>query len=149
MTTKKKTVFIDGPISTHFIAQTIAKHQTKTTIGAHQVFLGQVRADTIKGKTVKAIDYSAYIEMAQQELEAIKEKTFQKHNLTCLHIYHSINLVPVGQLCLFVLVSSSHRKQATQALKFLIEEIKKKTPVFGKEIFDDHSHQWKTNNPTK
>ena len=46
----KKTVFIEGPISSEFIGQSIAKHQSKTTIGAHNIFLGQVRADEIDGK---------------------------------------------------------------------------------------------------
>jgi len=146
---KTKTVFLNGPISTDFIAQAIAKHQHKTDIGAHQIFLGQVRADTIKGKKVEAIDYTAYKEMAQHVLDTIKEKTFQRYKLTCLHIYHSLNVVPVGQICLFVFVSSSHRGQTAKALSFLVEEIKKRAPIFGKEIFNDQSHQWKTNTSIK
>jgi len=146
---KTKTVFLNGPISTDFIAQAIAKHQHKTDIGAHQIFLGQVRADTIKGKKVEAIDYTAYKEMAQHVLDTIKEKTFQRYKLTCLHIYHSLNVVPAGQICLFVFVSSSHRDQTAKALSFLVEEIKKRAPIFGKEIFNNQSHQWKTNTSIK
>lgn len=56
----KKTVFIQGPISSEFIGQSIAKHQSKMTIGAHNIFLGQVRADEIEGNKVSAIEYTAY-----------------------------------------------------------------------------------------
>ena len=59
-----KKSFVKGPISAEFIGNSIAKHQTKTSIGAHNIFLGQVRADEIDGKTVAAIDYSAYEERA-------------------------------------------------------------------------------------
>ena len=54
---KPKNVFIEGPITSEFIGNSIAKHQTKTSIGAHNIFLGQVRADEINGKTIKAIEY--------------------------------------------------------------------------------------------
>ena len=54
-----KKVFMQGGIPAAFIGQSIAKHQIKTDIGAHNIFLGQVRADTIDGKTVRAIEYTA------------------------------------------------------------------------------------------
>ena len=62
-----KNVFIKGAISSEFIANSIAKHQSKTDIGAHNIFLGQVRADEINGKAVVAIEYSAYEEMANKK----------------------------------------------------------------------------------
>jgi len=55
-----KKVFIEGPISSDFIAQSISKHQSKTSIGAHNIFLGQVRADVIDDKKVVAIEYTCY-----------------------------------------------------------------------------------------
>jgi molybdopterin synthase catalytic subunit len=88
----KKTVFINGAISPQFIADSIAKHQLKTTIGAHQIFLGQVRADVIEGKAVVAIDYSAYEAMAETVFHEIRESAFENYGLTCLHIYHSLGL---------------------------------------------------------
>jgi len=51
----------------------------------------------------------------------------------------------VGELCLFVFTSSAHRKIAIAATNFFVEEIKAKVPVFGKEIFEDETHQWKVN----
>lgn len=142
---KKKTVFVEGPISPSFIANSIEKHQTKTSIGAHDIFLGQVRADEINGKQVTAIEYSAYTEMAENTFHQIREETFEKYDLTCMHIYHSLGKVASGEICLFVFVSAPHRKVTFQALEYIVERIKKEAPVFGKEIFDDQSHKWKVN----
>ena len=142
---KPKNVFKEGAISSAFIADSIAKHQSKTSIGAHNIFLGQVRADDIDGKTVSAIEYTAYKDMANEKFHEIREATFEKFNLTCMHIYHSLGTVKSGEICLFVFVSSSRRKEVFKALEYVVEEIKEKVPVFGKEIFEDESHQWKVN----
>ena len=142
---KAKNVFMDGAISSQFIGESIAKHQSKTSIGAHNIFLGQVRADEVDGRFIKAIDYSAHQEMANAKFFEIREATFKKFNLTCMHIYHSIGEVKAGEICLFVFVSSPRRKEVFKALEYIVEEIKAKVPVFGKELFEDESHQWKVN----
>jgi molybdopterin synthase catalytic subunit len=141
----KKSSFIQGAITAEFIGASIAKHQSKTTIGAHNIFLGQVRADDIEGNKVLAIDYSAYEEMAEQSFYEIREAAFAKFDLSCLHIYHSLGLVNVGEICLFVFVSAPRRKVTYEALAFLVEAIKEKAPIFGKEIFEDESYTWKKN----
>ena len=140
-----KNVFIQGAISPEFIAQSIAKHQSKTNIGAHNIFLGQVRADVVDNKAVKAIEYSAYQEMANAKFHEIREAAFDRFDLNCMHIYHSIGTVNAGEICLFVFVSSPRRKIVFEALEYIVEEIKAKVPVFGKEIFEDSTHQWKVN----
>lgn len=142
---KVKNVFVPGAISPQFIGESIAKHQSKTTIGAHDIFLGQVRADVIDGKTVAAIEYTAYEEMANQKFHEIREDAFEKFNLNCMHIYHSLGTVKAGELCLFVFVSSPHRKEVFDALQHIVEEIKVQVPIFGKELFEDESYQWKVN----
>ena len=144
-TKKKKSVFIDGPISSEFIGNSIYKHQTKTSIGAHNIFLGQVRADEIDGKEVKAIEYSAYNEMAEQKFFEIREAAFDKYELTCMHIFHSLGRVNTGEICLFVFVSAPRRKVVYEALEYIVEEIKKDVPIFGKELFEDESYVWKEN----
>ena len=142
---KPKNVFIEGAISPDKIATSIAHHQVKTNIGAHDIFLGQVRADEINGKTVQAIDYSCHEDMANQAFHDIREEAFDKFDLTCMHIYHSKGVVKAGEICLFVFTSSAHRKEAMDACRFIVEEIKAKAPIFGKEVFEDNSHVWKEN----
>ncbi len=142
---KPKNVFREGAISSEFIANSIAKHQVKTGIGAHNIFLGQVRADEVDTKIVSAIDYTAHKEMANLKFHEIREEAFSKFDLSCMHIYHSLGNVNAGEICLFVFVSSKRRKEVFPALEFIVEEIKAKVPVFGKEIFEDETHQWKVN----
>lgn len=141
-----KSVFKEGAITSEFIGNSIYKHQTKTSIGAHNIFLGQVRADLIDGKTVSAIEYTAYEDMANEKFNKIREAAFEKFELTCMHIYHSLGKVKAGEICLFVFVSSPRRKVVFEALEYIVEAIKADVPVFGKEIFEDESHQWKVNN---
>ncbi|MEY2924764.1 MAG: Molybdopterin synthase catalytic subunit [Bacteroidota bacterium] len=140
-----KKVFVEGPISSAFIAEKIIAHQSKTDIGAHSLFLGQVRADKIEDKEVTAIEYTAYEEMANPIFHEIRESVFAKFEITCMHIYHSLGVVKKGEICLFVFVSAPRRKVVFDALEFTVEEIKLKVPVFGKEILEDHSHTWKKN----
>ena len=140
-----KNCFKEGPITPEFIANSIAHHQVKTNIGAHQIFLGQVRADVIDSKEVVAIDYSAHEEMANKAFDVIRETAFDKFDLTCMHIYHSKGVVKAGEICLFVFVSSKHRKEVQKAIEFVVEEIKANVPVFGKEILEDESFVWKEN----
>ena len=141
----KKKVFIDGEITPDFIASAITKHQSKTDIGAHNIFLGQVRADVIEGQTVSAIEFSCYEEMADPILYTIREETFQKFNLSCMHIYHSLGKVNVGEICFFVFVSAAHRPQVYEATEYIVDRIKKEVPIFGKEIFETGAYQWKKN----
>lgn len=141
----KKTVFIQGAISAEFIGNSIAKHQSKHTIGAHNIFLGQVRADEIEGRIVSAIEYSAYEEMADEAMLAIREKAFAQFDLICMHIYHSIGEVKAGEICLFVFVSAKRRKQVYEATEAIVNWIKTEVPIFGKELFEDTTFQWKKN----
>ena len=140
-----KNCFREGPITPEFIANSIAHHQVKTNIGAHQIFLGQVRKDEIDDKEVVAIEYSAHEEMANKVFHTIRETTFEKFDLTCMHIYHSLGLVKAGEICLFVFVSSKHRKEVQRVIEYVVEEIKANVPVFGKEMLEDESFVWKEN----
>jgi molybdopterin synthase catalytic subunit len=140
-----KNIFTDGAITAQKIADDIQKHASKTEIGAHSIFLGQVRADEKDGTLVTAIEYTAYTEMALEKMNEIREALFAKYNLTCMHVYHSLGIVPVGEICLFVFVSSKHRKAAIDACEELVEAIKFQLPIWGKEILGTQNSVWKEN----
>ena len=142
---KFKNIFIQGAISPDFISQSLKKHSTKTDIGAHSIFLGQVRSDTIDGKIVSEIEYTAYEEMALSKMHEIREEIFKKYPLICMHIYHSLGLVRSGEICLFVFTSSKHRKSAIAACEDIVERIKAELPIWGREKMEDNSQQWKIN----
>ncbi|WP_367864735.1 molybdenum cofactor biosynthesis protein MoaE [Pedobacter sp. WC2423] len=142
---KIKNIFVNGPVSAQFIAESIQKHESNTAIGAHSIFLGQVRADQVGEETVAGINYTAYEEMALQKMYEIREAIFKKYPVTCLHVHHSLGLVAAGEVCLFVFSSSTHRKAAMEACDELVERIKAELPIWGKEILTNATHQWKEN----
>jgi len=140
-----KNIFVRGPISATFIADSIQKHSTKTGIGAHSIFLGQVRSDIIENKQVEAIDYTASEEMALETMHSIREAIIAKYSLSCMHVHHSLGKVKAGEICLFVFTSARHRKAAIDACEETVERIKAELPIWGKELFADESYQWKVN----
>lgn len=141
-----RNIFIQGPISPAFISEKIGAHSSKMNIGGHSIFLGQVRADVKNGQVVTGIEYSCYEEMALLTMHKIRQDIFGEYELTCLHVYHSLGLVPTGEISLFVFTSSVHRKPAIDACAAMVERIKKELPVWGKELLPDQSHLWKENN---
>jgi molybdopterin synthase catalytic subunit len=144
-TRKIKNIFISGAINPGFISESIQKHSTKTEIGGHSIFLGQVRADEIEGKTVRAIEYTSYEEMALQQMDTIRENIFEKYDLTCMHVHHSLGKINAGEICFFVFTSSAHRKAAIDACEEIVERIKNELPIWGKELFEDETYHWKEN----
>jgi molybdopterin synthase catalytic subunit len=140
-----KNIFVQGPISSAFIAESIQKHSTQTSIGGHSIFLGQVRADEINDKKVRAIEYTAYEDLALESMHVIREQIFEKYALTCMHVHHSLGTVAAGEICLFVFTSSPHRKAAIDACTETVERIKAELPIWGKELLEDKTYQWKEN----
>lgn len=148
---KKRDIFVEGPIDPAFIAESIAKHATSTDIGGHEIFLGQVRADRAGGTggrsstPTTAIEYTAYRDMANEQMLPIREEAFARWPITCLHVHHSLGTIKAGELCFFVFASAAHRQAAREAVAYVTDEVKKRLPIFGKEIREDTTHVWKSN----
>jgi molybdopterin synthase catalytic subunit len=148
---RKRDIFVEGAIPASFIAESIGKHATRLDIGAHEIFLGQVRADEVvtPGSTrgrVEAIEYTAYADMANEQMTAIREEAFAKWPaMTCLHVHHSLGTIKAGALCFMVFASAPHRQQAREAVAWVTDEVKKRLPIFGREVLSDSSHVWKVN----
>ncbi len=142
MEKKKHKVLVEGPVTPEFIAASIAKHSSKTDIGAHAIFLGQIRKDVKDFHPVKNIEYSAHEEMAEKAFHDIRERAFAKYPIVCMHIYHSVGTVAVGEISLFVFVSCKHRTQSFQALEEIVEAIKKEVPIWKKENYEDGNYAW-------
>lgn len=122
--------------------QNIAQKQILERI---RFFLDKSEVIQLTGKIVKAIEFSSYGEMADEQYLVLREELFSKFKLSCMHVYHSLGRVHSGEINLFVFVSSKHRKDATDACSELVEMIKTKLPIWGKEIFEDEKYVWKVN----
>ena len=140
----KKHTLVPGPIKSSLIVEYINNLSDDKSAGAHSIFLGQVRNDKINERTVKAIEYSAYDEMAEKEALKIKDIIMSAYSdVNDVVITHSTGIVKAGELSLFVMVTAGHRDQATRACRHAVEMIKENYPVWKKELFDDDSHRWK------
>ncbi len=138
----------EGPIGADVISRIIEKMGTMTDAGGHSVFIGQVRADEIDGNKVRAIEYTAYDTMVNDEAGKIKQEVYSEfEDVKQIEIIHSSGIVKTGEISLLVIVSAGHRQQAIGACSRTVELIKERLPVWKKEIFEDGSHEWKQNFP--
>lgn len=139
-----KSCLINGPISENIISRLIKNLGKDTSAGGHSLFLGQVRADKINGKLVNAIEYSAYEGMVNIEVKrVVAEVLLEFNDVKTIEIIHSLGLVKAGEISLLIIVSAGHRQHAAAACNKTVELVKERLPVWKKEIFDDHTHEWK------
>lgn len=139
------TIFQQGAIQPAKIADCIARYGADTQLGAYSCFIGQVRADIIDGKTVNAIEYTAYEEMALKQIHSIAGEITTEHQLNGVEILHSIGVVYAGEICLFVLTAARHRSTAIMACGDFVERIKTELPIWGRELLEGEAFQWKIN----
>lgn len=109
--------------------------------GAVLLFLGIVR-DHAEGRGVTGILYEAYQEMAEKELAAIAEEAAIRAGTPRVTVVHRLGELSVGEPSVAIGVASPHRAEAYDASRFVIEEIKKRLPVWKKERFVDGSTDW-------
>ena len=135
---------IEGPVGEKVLTGLIGELGKETSTGGHSLFLGQVRADVVNGKTVKAIEYSAYGKMVNAEAEKIMGEIMEEFgDVESMEIIHSSGMVMAGEISLLILVSAGHRQQATEACAKTLELVKERLPIWKKEIFEDGTHEWK------
>ncbi|MBL7896822.1 MAG: molybdenum cofactor biosynthesis protein MoaE [Bacteroidia bacterium] len=137
--------FLDGSISASKIAQVLQHGTQFHDSGAYSVFMGQVRNDIIKNKTVRAINYTANVEMAKHVMTGILDDAFNEFDTKIVHVLHSLGEVSKGEICLLVMVVCGHRKESFRACEYIVERLKKELPVWGQEILEDNTHTWKIN----
>jgi len=137
---------INGPLTSAAISEIIAKGGENQECGAHSLFLGQVRRDYVEGKSVKAIEYSAFEEMVIMEADKINKSILSEFDdVKALEIIHSKGVVKSGEISMLVMISAGHRDHASRACAKAVELIKERLPIWKKEIFEDDSVQWKEN----
>jgi molybdopterin synthase catalytic subunit len=116
---------------------------TDSSAGGIAVFLGTTRAQTsADGKTLLALDYDAYPEMAQKQLADLARRARDRWPISRLAIAHRTGRVLVGEPSVVIAVSTPHRAQAFEACKWLIDTLKSETAIWKKEIWQDGSSTW-------
>ncbi len=114
------------------------------SIGGTAVFVGTVRRGAEDGP-VAVIEYSAYEEMLDAEFGLIVEEAASRWPQGRFAVKHRLGRVPAGEASIAVVAATPHRAEAMEACRYIIEEAKKRLPVWKKEIFDDGATEWREN----
>jgi molybdopterin synthase catalytic subunit len=112
-----------------------------TANGATVVFLGQVR-DVNDGRAVTGIEYSAYGEMAERELAAIASECSTSFGVTSVVAEHRLGFLELGETSIAIVVAHPHRGAAYEASRFVIEEVKRRLPIWKREGYADGTSEW-------
>ena len=112
-----------------------------TANGATILFLGTVR-ETNEGRTVSGIEYAAYERMAIRELEAIVTEASSRFGTDDVAVEHRVGRLALGETSVAIAVGHPHRAQAYDASRFIIEEIKRRVPIWKREEYVDGTREW-------
>ena len=109
--------------------------------GAAILFVGTVR-ELNEGREVTGIDYSAYVAMAQRELEAIAAEAAARFATPHVVIEHRLGTLAVGDASVAMAVAHPRRGAAYDASRFVIEELKRRVPIWKREHYVDGTREW-------
>ena len=109
--------------------------------GASILFIGTVR-DVNEGRPVTGIDYSAYSSMAERELAAILRETAERFETEHLAIEHRVGTLDIGEVSVAIAVAHPRRGAAYDASRFIIEELKRRVPIWKREHYADGTRAW-------
>lgn len=111
------------------IAELVQKMKTPE-MGAIVTFLGVVRAEG----EIEGMNVEIYSEMAENELKKLEREAHEKFEVEAVEIVHREGSLKVGENIVVILVGAKHRKEAFRACEYLIDELKKRVPIWKKEV---------------
>lgn len=109
--------------------------------GAAILFLGTVR-ESNEGRGVTGIEYSAYRPMAERELASIVAEASVEFGTTDIVVEHRVGTLAVGDVSVAIAVAHPHRAAAYDASRYVIEQIKRRVPVWKREHYADGTREW-------
>ena len=93
------------------------------------------------GREIEGIEYEAHREMAEHQLKRIAEQAADEFGLKLVTIHHRIGFIAVGEPSLFLRVTSPHRSEGFRASQWIVDELKKKVPIWKRARFKPESHR--------
>jgi molybdopterin synthase catalytic subunit len=126
-----------GPIDAAALVASVARPRH----GAILLFLGVVR-EVNDGRPVTGIEYSAYEAMAARELAAIAEETLARFEATDVAIVHRLGELALEEASVGIAVAHAHRGIAYDASRWVIEELKRRVPIWKREQYADGTREW-------
>src|SRR5437879_10473432 len=126
-----------SPISLDFLVAEVAHPEC----GGTCLFLGTVRNGPDE-QGVTAIEYSAYEEMVEAEFGRLLTDARGRWPEARIAVRHRLGTIPAGEASIAIVAAAGHRAQAFEACRFVIEEVKRRIPVWKKELRLDGSEVW-------
>lgn len=123
-----------------FVENLLEEMEKHPCCGAVLWFLGIVRGESQKegpAREIRGIFYECYLPMARKELEKIIGETKEKWPVHQIGVAHRTGVVAVGETSLIVTIFSPHRQEALSAISFFVDELKKRVPIWKKEIYEE------------
>lgn len=109
--------------------------------GAALLFWGVVR-DEHGGRAVSSLEYEAYAPMAEAELAAIAAEARERWGTGEIVVVHRVGRLEVGEASVAIVVAAPHRAEAYEASRYVIEELKRRVPVWKREGYVDGESEW-------
>jgi molybdopterin synthase catalytic subunit len=132
-----RTAIVNREIDSCALLAEVAAHHHGATV----LFVGTVR-DMNDGEPVTALDYSAYGAMAERELRSIVNEAIARWPEAGVVVEHRVGSLQVGDVSVAVAAAHPHRGEAFDAARYVIEELKKRLPVWKREHYADGRATW-------
>jgi molybdopterin synthase catalytic subunit len=117
--------------------------------GAVLLFLGVVRNEN-EGRAVVRLEYEAYAPMAEREMAKIASEAAERWGTGAISIVHRTGTLEVGEPSVAITVAAPHRGEAYEASRYVIEELKRRVPVWKREGYAEGPSEWLPGNaPTQ
>jgi molybdopterin synthase catalytic subunit len=104
--------------------------------GGVVTFVGTVR-DHSRGHSIKFLEYEAYPEMAEREMEKIADAAAERWPGTRVAIAHRVGHLEIGDAAVVIVAAAPHRAEAFEACRFAIDALKQTVPIWKKEVATD------------
>jgi molybdopterin synthase catalytic subunit len=109
--------------------------------GASVLFVGTVR-EVNDGRPVTGMEYTAYEAMALRELERIVDEAVDRFATEDVVVEHRLGPLDVGEVSVAIVAAHPHRARAFEAARYVIEELKRRVPVWKLERYVDGTREW-------
>jgi len=119
----------------------LLREVTSRTTGATTLFVGTVR-DVNEGRAVTGIAYSAYTGMAQEEMERIAREAADRFDGIRVAVEHRVGMLGLEEISVAIAVAHARRAPAMDANRCIIEELKRRVPVWKQEHYVDGERVW-------
>ena len=132
-----RTAIVERPLDPGALLAEVSRNAN----GAAILFVGTVR-EVNDGRAVNGIEYSAYTAMATRELETISREASERYATPDVVVEHRLGALELGEASVVIAVAHPHRDEAYEASRYVIEQLKRRVPIWKREHYLDGTREW-------